>query len=171
MYDLVTHLKRAAEFSARAFGPFTRKHGVVEHIRKELSEIESDPSDVREWIDVVILGFDGALRTGASPEQIADALFDKQVRNERRQWPDWRLAADGAPIEHRRDPDERKRKLREELRSTESRYRSLRGFMQTEAFRELEPEHRALLAQQCAATATLANILSARCVLLGEDVR
>ena len=171
MYDLVTHLRRAAEFSARAFGPFTRKHGVVAHIRKELVEIEADPTDLREWVDVVILGFDGALRTGASPEQIADALFDKQVKNERREWPDWRLAADGQPIEHTRSADESKRKLREEMQDADNRYRSLRGFMQTEAFRDLDPEDRALVAQQCAAMATLANILRARCVLAGEDVR
>jgi len=168
MYDLVTHIKRAMEFSARAFGPITRKHGIVAHLRKELTEIEADPSDLGEWIDVIILGIDGAWRTGASAEQIADALFDKQLTNERRTWPDWRMAADGAPIEHTRDPNEWRRKVGEELSDTESRYRSLRGYMQTEAFREEDPEQRALIAQQCAALASLGNILRARTLLAGE---
>lgn len=102
MFDLIAHLHRARDFSFRTFGPITRKHGVVDHIRKELAEIEADPSDLMEWVDVVILGLDGAMRTGATPEQFAAALDAKQAKNERRVWPDWRDAPDGAAIEHNR---------------------------------------------------------------------
>lgn len=98
--DLVAHLYRQREFSQRTFGPGARVAGVVEHIRRELVEIEANPGDVSEWIDVVLLAFDGAWRAGFTPEQIARALTAKQVKNEARDWPDWRTAAPDQPIEH-----------------------------------------------------------------------
>ncbi len=98
--DLVKHLYRQRAFSERAFGPGDRTAGVIDHIRKELVEIEAVPGDVSEWIDVVLLAFDGAWRSGYSPEQIAAALEAKQSKNERRNWPDWRTADPGKAIEH-----------------------------------------------------------------------
>jgi hypothetical protein len=94
------HLQRQREFSLRTFGPGSRAKGVVAHIRKELDEVEADPTDLSEWIDVAILALDGAWRSGAEPQQIIDALIAKQTRNEAREWPDWRTAGDDAPIEH-----------------------------------------------------------------------
>lgn len=91
-FDMLSHLRRQREWSERTFGPGTRSQGVVNHIRKELIEIETEPGDLVEWIDVVILALDGAWRTGATPRQIITALIAKQAKNENRQWPDWRTA-------------------------------------------------------------------------------
>lgn len=96
---IVEFLTDQAEFSKRTYGSDEHTKGVLEHIRKELEEIESDPDDVVEWIDVAILAFDGARRRGYSPRQIADALETKLSVNKARKWPDWRTAGDG-PIEH-----------------------------------------------------------------------
>jgi hypothetical protein len=98
--DLIRHLHRQREFSARTFGPGDRVAGVLDHIRKELREIERDPRDLDEWIDVVLLAFDGAWRQGFSPEAIAVALEAKQARNEQREWPDWRTQDPAKAIEH-----------------------------------------------------------------------
>ena len=98
--DLVAHLYRQRAFSVRAFGPGTRAAGVLDHIRKELKEIEAKPDDLSEWIDVVLLACDGAWRQGYSPEQIAQALAAKLARNEARTWPDWRTADPNKAIEH-----------------------------------------------------------------------
>lgn len=98
-----THLARQREWSKRTFGPGSRLHGVLDHIRKELKEIEADPTDVTEWIDVVILALDGAWRAGWEPQQIIDAIKAKQARNEVRTWPDWRTAAPDKAIEHTRE--------------------------------------------------------------------
>jgi hypothetical protein len=103
-FDLLSHLARQREFSDWTFGPGARTKGVVDHIRKELKEIEANPS-LEEWIDVVILGFDGAWRSGASPEEIVAALVAKQNKNERRKWPDWRTASPDKAIEHDRTED------------------------------------------------------------------
>lgn len=100
MFDFYQHLRRQREWSEKTFGPGPRSQGVVDHIRKELLEIEADPKDLSEWIDVVILALDGAWRSGATPGQIIAALLDKQDKNERRQWPDWRTQPADKAIEH-----------------------------------------------------------------------
>lgn len=98
--DLVAHLSRQRRFSEVTFGPGPRTAGIVDHIRKELREIEAQPADLSEWIDVVILALDGAWRAGFTPEQIAAALEAKQTKNEGRTWPDWRTHPGDKAIEH-----------------------------------------------------------------------
>lgn len=97
--DLTAHLHRQRTFALEAFGPEPRTAGTLAHIRGELDEIAANPTDITEWIDVVILAFDGALRL-FTPEQITAALVAKQARNEQRTWPDWRTVPTDQPIEH-----------------------------------------------------------------------
>lgn len=99
-YDLITHLIRQREFSARTFGPGARAAGVIDHIRRELVEVEAEPNCLEEWIDVVLLALDGAWRAGHEPRDIAIALEAKQAKNERRQWPDWRTQPTDEAIRH-----------------------------------------------------------------------
>lgn len=99
-FDLRAHLQRQREWSERTFGPGSRAAGVIDHIRKELREIEADPTDLEEWIDVVILALDGAWRSGASPDEIVAQLVAKQAKNEVREWPDWRTQPTDRAIEH-----------------------------------------------------------------------
>jgi hypothetical protein len=102
MFDLVEYLRRQREFSEKTFGPGARTKGVIDHIRKELVEVEQDPSDLKEWIDVVTLALDGAWRAGYSPEQIVNQLDATLTRNEGRTWPDWRTMSADKAIEHDR---------------------------------------------------------------------
>lgn len=101
--NLIAHLYRQRNWSNRTFGPGERTEGIVDHIRKELAEIDAARNDLMEWIDVVILALDGAWRSGYEPEEIVAALQDKQAQNENRRWPDWRTAEAGKAIEHIRD--------------------------------------------------------------------
>jgi hypothetical protein len=103
VFDLVAHLHRQRRFSRRVFGPGQRTLGILDHLRKELREIETTPRDLVEWIDVMILALDGAWRAGYAPEAIAAALAAKQAENERRVWPDWRTANPDHAIEHTRE--------------------------------------------------------------------
>lgn len=103
-FDMLAHLARQREFSEKTFGPGVRTKGVVDHIRKELLEIEANPADLTEWIDVVILALDGAWRAGGTPAEIVHAMVAKQTKNEGRQWPDWRTAPLDKAIEHVRVP-------------------------------------------------------------------
>lgn len=99
-FDLVAHLRRMRAFSLRTFGPGPRPQGIIDHIRKELVEIEAAPDDLYEWVDVVLLALNGAWRAGHDPIEIALAIAAKQTRNELRTWPDWRTAEPGKAIEH-----------------------------------------------------------------------
>lgn len=93
---------RKREFSERTFGPHQTPLGVVDHIRKELLEVEASPCDLAEWADVVLLALDGAWRAGHEPQEILDAIVAKQARNEARSWPDWRTVNPDKAIEHER---------------------------------------------------------------------
>lgn len=101
-YNLVDHLIRQREFSLLTFGPGERSGMNIKHIRKELVEIEEDPFNIVEWIDVVLLALDGAMRHGATPVEVCDALRSKLAKNMQRDWPDWRTSDKDAPIEHKR---------------------------------------------------------------------
>lgn len=106
-FDFRAHLQRQRDFSERTFGPGRRTAGVIDHIRKELREIEAAPEDGEGWIDVVILALDGLWRAGKSPDEIIAALIAKQTKNEGRVWPDWRTADPDKAIEHDRTHDAR----------------------------------------------------------------
>lgn len=99
-FSLEDHLHRQREFSLTTFGPGARTETIFAHIRKELIEIETNPTDVSEWIDVVILALDGALRAGHEPDEIVKALIEKQRVNELRSWPDWKSVPNGEVMEH-----------------------------------------------------------------------
>lgn len=102
-FDLVAHLERAKEFSEKTWGPGPRYQGVVDHIREELEEIEQDPYDLKEWVDVILLAFDGTWRMGHTAQEVVDAIVAKQTVNENRNWPDWRTADPNKAINHIKD--------------------------------------------------------------------
>lgn len=104
-FHVEEHLKNQQQWSQHTFGPGMRTQGVVDHIRKELLEIESAPDDLEEWIDVIILAFDGAWRAGYGAAEVIAAWRAKQTRNENREWPDWRTADTTKPIEHVRSTE------------------------------------------------------------------
>ena len=99
-FDFKKHLERQSDWSEKIFGPGDRTKGVIDHIRKELIEVEAKPNDLSEWMDIVILALDGAWRQGASPDDIINALVAKQTKNENRVWPDWRTQPLDKAIEH-----------------------------------------------------------------------
>jgi hypothetical protein len=84
--NLIEYLQKHMAWSAATFGPGRRTQGITEHIREELSEIEQEPLDLFEWVDVVILALDGAWRAGYTPETICAALVSKQKINFQRKW-------------------------------------------------------------------------------------
>lgn len=100
-------LGRMKSFSLRTFGPGSRTNGVLNHIEKEIEEVRAKPDDLGEWVDIIILGFDGAWRSdhNRSVQEIIDAVIDKWDRNEKRVWPDWRTADPDKAIEHDRSYD------------------------------------------------------------------
>lgn len=95
---LANYVAAQKAWSADTFGPGRRTLGITAHIRKELTEIEADPDDVREWIDVLILAMDGYWRHGGKPEELAEMLGNKQRINFERRWPP--IQREDQPTEH-----------------------------------------------------------------------
>ena len=100
-----TYYERQIEWSRETFGPALRTKGVIDHIRKELGEIEQKPHDLSEWVDVVILAMDGFWRHGGNAADLLPALLAKQKKNMARTWPDWRTMSEDRAIEHDRSKD------------------------------------------------------------------
>lgn len=105
MEKIALQLRLQYAWSVKTFGPGNRTKGVVDHIRKECTELEeSEGKDLFEWVDVLILATDGAMRAGFSPEAILGAWEQKNAVNHARQWPDWRTQPADKAIEHIRTP-------------------------------------------------------------------
>jgi chromosome segregation ATPase len=101
---LADFLRRQQAFSAQAFGPGKRTKGLIDHISKELKEIEADPTDLSEFIDVILLAFDGFWRHGGKPEELLPALEAKLAKNMARTWP--KPTSEDHAIEHVKEADE-----------------------------------------------------------------
>lgn len=95
---LAAFVQRGGEWSRRTFGEGRRTVGICRHISKELAEIQADPDDTREWIDVILLAIDGYRRHGGKPEQLAAMLQWKQDHNMEREWPP--ILPEDQPVEH-----------------------------------------------------------------------
>lgn len=100
-----TYYERQIGWSRETFGPALRTMGIIDHIKKELGEIEADPHDLSEWVDVVILAMDGFWRHGGNAGDLFKALIAKQQKNMDRTWPDWRTMSEDAAFEHDRTKD------------------------------------------------------------------
>lgn len=97
---LIDYLKRQWLWSKQTFGPGKRTRGIIQHIGKELLEIEAKPEDLSEWVDVMILAMDGYWRHGGTPGQLMHDLQAKQNKNFARIWPTPKSEDDA--IEHER---------------------------------------------------------------------
>ena len=102
---LETYYARQIEWSKNTFGPALRTKGIIDHIKKELKEIEAEPHDLSEWIDVVILAMDGFWRHGGTVDDLMPRLLAKQKKNMARTWPNWRTMSEDQAIEHDRSFD------------------------------------------------------------------
>lgn len=92
-------LEDQRRWSAATFGPGYRTVGILRHVRKELAEIEANPHDLEEWIDVILLAIDGFWRHGGW--DLAAALWAKRDKNRARKWPP--PGPEDQPTEHVKD--------------------------------------------------------------------
>ena len=88
--NLFSFLNRRARWSNETFGrtvnPAKMVSGILEHIRSEVKEIEIDPFDITETVDLILLAFELANRAGHTPHDLIKAIQAKQVINESRTW-------------------------------------------------------------------------------------
>ena len=74
-----------ARWSTKTFGTGKRTRGLLEHLRRELAEIEQSPDDLVEWVDVILLAMDGYQRHGG--RTLLEDLRKKHNINTWRTWP------------------------------------------------------------------------------------
>jgi hypothetical protein len=158
--DIVSYIFRQREWSERTFGEGRRTLGVTRHIERELAEIRADPSDLMEWVDVVILAMDGAWRAGYTPTQIMEAMEEKQATNFAREWP--APGPEDEPTEHVRAAPEpvADGELPEAVRDAVDvvrAYAAARG-LETEAWHRMNKRANALEAHARAQAAELARL-------------
>lgn len=97
---IVDFVYEQRRFSTQAFGPGPRTMGITKHIEKEIAEIRAAPTDLMEWVDVILLAIDGAWRAGHTSQNIERAMRNKLEINKARTWPDWRSTSEDEPIQH-----------------------------------------------------------------------
>lgn len=78
---LLKLLQEQRQFSVSAFGPEPRLAGVLDHLKKELAEVQEATGDVTEWADCFLLCVDGSMRAGGDPSHI-DAYMSHGVMPE-----------------------------------------------------------------------------------------
>jgi hypothetical protein len=92
------------DWSRRTFGQGYRTEQILDHIRKEIREIEADPTDRIEWLDIALLALDGYQRpAGGTTETLMPDLLTKQAKNFKRKWV---FTDDGRAVEHDRSEEE-----------------------------------------------------------------
>jgi hypothetical protein len=102
-YDIVItgeFIDLVKNWSIKTFGPGQRTQGILDHIKKEVKEVEQNPLDLEEWIDIMLLAMNGAQRLGYTGNDIIDCLQRKVLENCQRSWPDWKTANTGEAITH-----------------------------------------------------------------------
>lgn len=102
---IAEYMTHASAWSLRTFGPGPRPLGIAAHIRKEIDEIEGNPADISEWVDLVILALDGCWRSMinwndpsdvpgarewyAVEDDLLDLLFCQTDEHDLTHWPDF----------------------------------------------------------------------------------
>jgi len=91
------------QWSRKTFGTGKRTRAIIQHITKELGEIEARPDDLLEWCDVIMLAMDGFCRHGGRPEELLPLLLAKLATNKARSWPV--PTSEDVAVEHDRQTD------------------------------------------------------------------
>lgn len=100
--DLASYVRDHRAWSEKTFLTTTAT-GITKHIEKECVEVRKWPTDLEEWIDIMILAVDGYWRHGGLPEELLPRLRAKQRKNIGRKWVSTGNPDD--PVEHDRSDE------------------------------------------------------------------
>ncbi|MEL6295926.1 MAG: dATP/dGTP pyrophosphohydrolase domain-containing protein [Pseudomonadota bacterium] len=95
-----------AAWSVETFGS-VGPIGALKHLEKETREVQENPADLFEWVDLYFLLWDAQRRAGVTDAEIAAAGEEKLAVCRRRTWP---KAVEGQPTEHVRSIHDRWRR-------------------------------------------------------------
>jgi hypothetical protein len=87
MRDLPTFLATQSGISQKAYGPQRSAGAAVMDASAALRAANDAPLDLYAWIDLILAGIEGALRSGNTPFAVAQALANRQAEQVARKWP------------------------------------------------------------------------------------
>lgn len=87
MKTLPEYAQEHAAISRRAYGMTRAPHTPVHELQSKTRTVIDDPSSLYGWVDVIIAGFEGAIRGGATPYAVAQALMNRQAEMGSRKYP------------------------------------------------------------------------------------
>jgi hypothetical protein len=111
MRDLPTFLSTQQAISIAAHGRQRHPSAAVGQAHGALQRAGGDPQGLYSWVDLIFAGIEGALRSGATPFAIAEALISHQGRLASTRFPP-HLAKHSEFIEQRNE--QRAKSLQEE---------------------------------------------------------
>lgn len=127
MLDTLTRIVR---WQWQTFGQADRRQGIIDHIKKELVEVQNFTNDPEEWVDLWFMATHGLWQTlsqmypGYGSEQLAQLMLQgieaKASKNEARNWPDRASQDPNKAVEHIRTPAEEQRKQMEAIRAAQN---------------------------------------------------
>lgn len=79
MIQLGQTLVGQEKWSLKVFGPGERTEQILSHIESEIKEVRADPADCKEWIDIMSMAFDGAVRSGHSVDEVMRCWISKML--------------------------------------------------------------------------------------------
>src|SRR5690242_2810902 len=86
MSEFLNFLEDKKRWSYRTFGEGYKLEKICKHIEAELVEVRQTPTDLYEWVDLILLALDGALRVAKSPMAVLVAIYKKHQINVDRRW-------------------------------------------------------------------------------------
>ena len=87
MINLPTYLDAVWANSKRAHGAQRPPVAPLHEAHARLREVEDNPQGLYGWVDLIIAGIEGGLRSGATPFALAQALVNRQQQEGARKIP------------------------------------------------------------------------------------
>lgn len=97
--DFLNFLTEKKRWSYQTFGEGYKLEKICKHIESELVEIRETPNDLYEWVDLILLALDGALRVAKSPMAVLSTIYKKHQINVDREWVD--TVSEDSPSYHK----------------------------------------------------------------------
>lgn len=87
MRDLPTFLAAQQDISRKAYGPQRSPNSAALDCGDALGHAREHPTDLYAWVDLLMAGLEGALRSGNTPFAIAQAMLNRQSEMATKKWP------------------------------------------------------------------------------------
>lgn len=79
MKTLPEYITAQRDISLRIHGHQRPEHAAVHEVQSRLRTVQDDPTSLYGWVDIILAGIEGGLRSGATTYALAQALTNRQA--------------------------------------------------------------------------------------------